>query len=203
MYTFICYPRCTTCKKAQAWLDAHQIPYTFRDISQENPTRKELAAWHKLSGLPLKRFFNTSGIKYREMNLSARLPDMAEKEQIALLSTDGMLVKRPLLRVSGADLMDGTPIFDIKPYLQSDCVPDARDGFSSAHSQDYLPVEIPPQWLEKVPTDKQEALLGILREDPRPAYQEEGRRYGFFFAGLEIFFVVEQGVLQVVEIKNA
>mgnify|MGYP002407762905 CR=1 FL=1 len=97
MYTFICYPRCTTCKKAQAWLDAHQIPYTFRDISQENPTRKELAAWHKLSGLPLKRFFNTSGIKYREMNLSARLPDMAEKEQIALLSTDGMLVKRPLL----------------------------------------------------------------------------------------------------------
>lgn len=122
---------------------------------------------------------------------------------VKLLGMEMSREEGPLLRVSGADLMDGTPIFDIKPYLQSDCVPDARDGFSSAHSQDYLPVEIPPQWLEKVPTDKQEALLGILREDPRPAYQEEGRRYGFFFAGLEIFFVVEQGVLRVVEIKNA
>ncbi len=106
MLLFICYPRCSTCKKAQAWLDAHHIPYTFRDISQENPTQKELKTWHKKSGLPLKRFFNTSGMKYRELELSAKLPSMPEEEQLALLSTDGMLVKRPLV-VGGDQVLVG------------------------------------------------------------------------------------------------
>ena len=105
MLTFICYPRCSTCKKAQAWLDSQKIPYTLRDISVDHPTEKELKAWHRLSGLPLKRFFNTSGMKYREMGLSKQLPDMPEEAQYALLATDGMLVKRPLLVSKGKVLV--------------------------------------------------------------------------------------------------
>ena len=94
---FVCYPKCSTCQKARRWLDEHQIPYTLRDIKEDNPTRDELAAWHQRSGLPLRRFFNTSGMLYRDLNLKDRLPDMGEDEQLDLLSTDGMLVKRPLL----------------------------------------------------------------------------------------------------------
>ncbi len=93
---FICYPRCSTCKKAQKWLDEHQIPYTLRDIKEDNPSEAELQAWRQDSGLPLKRFFNTSGQLYRAMELSKKLPDMPEAEQYTLLASDGMLVKRPL-----------------------------------------------------------------------------------------------------------
>ena len=94
---FVCYPKCSTCKKAQAWLDAHGIAYTVRDIKTQNPTLEELRQWHNLSGLPLKRFFNTSGQQYRALALKDKLPSMTEEEQFALLSTDGMLVKRPML----------------------------------------------------------------------------------------------------------
>lgn len=94
---FLCYPKCSTCKKAQDWLDQHQISYTLRDIKGENPTAVELKDWHSRSGLPLKRFFNTSGMQYRALELKDKLPNMSEEEQLALLSTDGMLVKRPML----------------------------------------------------------------------------------------------------------
>ena len=95
--TFICYPKCTTCRKARKWLDENQIEYAFRDIKTENPAFDELAAWHKLSGLPLKKFFNTSGLLYKSMELKNKLPAMCEDEMLRLLATDGMLVKRPLL----------------------------------------------------------------------------------------------------------
>ncbi len=94
---FICYPKCSTCKKAQAWLEAHQISFEERDIKTQNPTEEELRLWHQKSGLPLKRFFNTSGQLYRSMELSKKLPDMGEEEQFALLASDGMMVKRPIL----------------------------------------------------------------------------------------------------------
>lgn len=94
---FVCYPRCTTCKKAEKWLAENEVPVKVRDIKEENPTEQELRAWHKTSGLPLKRFFNTSGQKYRELELKDKLPAMSEDEQYALLATDGMLVKRPML----------------------------------------------------------------------------------------------------------
>lgn len=94
---FICYDRCTTCQKAKKWLDGQGVEYDTRPIKEQNPTAEELAAWQKSSGLSLRRFFNTSGMKYREMDLKNKLPDMTEEEMIALLSTDGMLVKRPLL----------------------------------------------------------------------------------------------------------
>ena len=97
MITFVCYPKCTTCQKAQKWLDAHQIAYALRDIKADNPTAEELAAWHRLSGLPLKKIFNTSGLLYRSLELKDKLPDMTEEEMLALLATDGMLVKRPIL----------------------------------------------------------------------------------------------------------
>ena len=95
--TFICYPKCTTCQKAQKWLDENGISYTFRDIKMEHPTYEELSAWHRRSGLPLKRFFNTSGLLYKSMGLKDKLPQMSEDEMLKLLATDGMLVKRPLL----------------------------------------------------------------------------------------------------------
>ena len=95
--TFICYPKCTTCQKAQKWLDENDISYTFRDIKTENPTYNELTAWHEHSGLPLKRFFNTSGLLYKSMGLKDKLPQMSEDEMLKLLAADGMLVKRPLL----------------------------------------------------------------------------------------------------------
>ena len=94
---FVEYPKCSTCKKAKAWLDAHGVAYADRHIVEDNPTADELAAWHAASGLPLRRFFNTSGMLYREMELSKKLPDMDEAAQYALLASDGMLVKRPLL----------------------------------------------------------------------------------------------------------
>lgn len=94
---FICYPKCTTCQKAQKWLDENGISYTFRDIKMENPTYNELAAWHEHSGLPLKKFFNTSGLLYKSMGLKDKLPQMSEDEMLKRLAADGMLVKRPLL----------------------------------------------------------------------------------------------------------
>ena len=94
---FVCYPNCSTCKKARAWLESQGIPFAERNIKTENPTREELAQWQKASGLPLKRFFNTSGQQYRALGLKEKLPAMAEEEQLELLSSDGMLVKRPLL----------------------------------------------------------------------------------------------------------
>ncbi len=97
MLKVYCYNRCTTCKKALKWLEDHGIEYTSVDIKGEHPDAKTLEGYYRLSGLPLKRFFNTSGIPYREMGLSERLPDLSEEEQLALLGTDGMLVKRPLV----------------------------------------------------------------------------------------------------------
>ena len=94
---FLCYPKCTTCQKAKAWLDAQGVSYTLRDIKLDNPTVDELKAWHQASGLPLKKFFNTSGLQYKALNLKDKLPAMTEEEQFALLATDGMLVKRPIL----------------------------------------------------------------------------------------------------------
>lgn len=93
---FICYPKCTTCKKAQKWLDENGVKYTLRNIKEENPTAQELRVWHKLSGTELKKFFNTSGLLYKSMELKTKLPEMSEEEMYTLLATDGMLVKRPL-----------------------------------------------------------------------------------------------------------
>lgn len=94
---FIEYPKCSTCKKAKAWLEEREIPFDDRHIVEENPTEEELTEWIGRSGLPLKRFFNTSGLKYKELQLKDKLPEMTPEEQIRLLATDGMLVKRPLL----------------------------------------------------------------------------------------------------------
>ena len=94
---FLCYPKCTTCQKAKKWLDDHQIAYDLRDIKLDNPTAEELTAWHERSGLPLKKFFNTSGLLYKSMGLKEKLPTMGEEEMLQLLATDGMLVKRPIL----------------------------------------------------------------------------------------------------------
>lgn len=94
---FLCYPKCSTCQRAKAYLDQKGISYTLRDIREENPTQEELQSWYARSGLPLKRFFNTSGLSYKALNLKERLAGMSEAEQLALLATDGMLVKRPLL----------------------------------------------------------------------------------------------------------
>ena len=96
MLKFICYPKCTTCQKARKWLDENNIEYEFRDIKIENPSLEELTAWYKLSGLPLRKFFNTSGLLYKSMELKTKLPTMTDEEMLALLATDGMLVKRPL-----------------------------------------------------------------------------------------------------------
>lgn len=91
------YPKCTTCQKAKKWLEEKGVAFADRNIKTENPTREELAEWYQRSGLPLKRFFNTSGLLYKELALKDRLPAMSEEEQLDLLATDGMLVKRPLL----------------------------------------------------------------------------------------------------------
>ena len=95
--TFLCYPKCSTCKKAQNWLTDNEIPFDLRDIKLENPTAEELRAWHSRSGLPLKKFFNTSGLQYKALALKDKLPTMTEDEMFDLLATDGMLVKRPML----------------------------------------------------------------------------------------------------------
>lgn len=94
---FIEYPKCTTCQKAKKWLDDNKIEYTDRHIKEDNPTYDELKAWYEKSGLPLKRFFNTSGMLYKSMSLKDKLPTMTEEEQLRLLATDGMLVKRPII----------------------------------------------------------------------------------------------------------
>lgn len=97
----LCYPKCTTCQKALAWLDAHGLSYEIRNIKEQNPTEEELRAWHAKSGLPLRRFFNTSGLLYKGFGLKEKLPTMPEDEQLALLAQHGMLVRRPLLVTDG------------------------------------------------------------------------------------------------------
>ena len=97
MLKFICYPKCTTCQKAKKWLDDNKIEYELRDIKLNNPTLEELAEWYKKSGLPLKKFFNTSGLLYKSLSLKTKLPTMTESEMLSLLASDGMLVKRPIL----------------------------------------------------------------------------------------------------------
>ena len=97
MLRFICYPKCTTCQRAKKWLDDNNIEYELRDIKLDNPTLKELTEWYKNSGLLLKKFFNTSGLLYKSLDLKNKLPEMSESEMLQLLATDGMLVKRPLL----------------------------------------------------------------------------------------------------------
>jgi len=105
-YIFLCHPTCTTCQKAREWLAQHKISYEERDIRADNPKAQELADWLERSGLPIHRFFNTSGQRYRELGLTAKLPDMTPEEQIALLATDGMLVRRPIL-VAGSLVLVG------------------------------------------------------------------------------------------------
>ncbi|MEG1880089.1 MAG: arsenate reductase family protein [Oscillospiraceae bacterium] len=97
MLNFICYPKCSTCKKAEKWLNDNNISYTLRDIKENNPTYEELKVWHEKSKMPIKRFFNTSGLLYKSMQLKDKLLQMSEDEQLKLLSTDGMLVKRPII----------------------------------------------------------------------------------------------------------
>ena len=97
MITFICYPKCTTCQKSKKWLDDNKIEYELRDIKLDRPTLEELTEWYKQSGLPLKKFFNTSGLLYKSLDLKTKLPTMTDDEMLKLLASDGMLVKRPLL----------------------------------------------------------------------------------------------------------
>lgn len=97
MLKFICYPKCTTCQRAKKWLDDNKQEYELRDIKLDNPTLDELTEWYRKSGLPLKRFFNTSGLLYKSLDLKNKLPEMSEDEMLKLLATDGMLVRRPLL----------------------------------------------------------------------------------------------------------
>ena len=97
MIKFICYPKCTTCQRAKKWLDDNGVEYELRDIKLDNPSLDELTKWYNKSGLPIKRFFNTSGLLYKSLGLKDKLPEMSEQEALKLLSTDGMLVKRPLL----------------------------------------------------------------------------------------------------------
>ncbi len=105
---FVEYPKCSTCQKAKKWLDEHNVKYTDRHIVEDNPTYEELKKWYERSGLPLKKFFNTSGMLYREMELSKKLTDMSEDEQLKLLASNGMLVKRPLI------VMDDTVLTGFK-----------------------------------------------------------------------------------------
>lgn len=93
----LCYPKCSTCRRAETWLAGRGVSYAYRDIKENNPTEEELRRWHRESGLPLKRFFNTSGLQYKALGLKDKLPSMTEEEQFALLASDGMLVKRPIL----------------------------------------------------------------------------------------------------------
>ena len=102
---FLCYPKCTTCQKAKKWLDANGVAYTERHIKDDHPAVGELKTWQKQSGLPLRKFFNTSGLQYKAMQLKDRLPTMSEEEQLELLASDGMLVKRPILIGDGIVLV--------------------------------------------------------------------------------------------------
>ena len=103
---FICYPKCSTCKKAQKWLSDNGFDYEMRDIKENNPTHEELEEWHRINGLPLRKFFNTSGLLYRELGLKDKLASMSDEEQLELLASDGMLVKRPIL-VDGKTILIG------------------------------------------------------------------------------------------------
>ena len=103
---FICYPKCSTCQNARKWLEANHLEFTERHIVEENPSYEELKEWYAESGLPLKKFFNTSGMLYKEMQLKDKLPTMSEEEQLKLLATNGMLVKRPLI-VNGNIILTG------------------------------------------------------------------------------------------------
>lgn len=111
---FICYPKCTTCQKARKWLEAQQMDFEQRDIKEEQPTEEELRQWIRISGQPVRKFFNTSGLKYKELKLKDKLPEMSEEEQIALLATDGMLVKRPILIVDGEGGQPGRVLVGFK-----------------------------------------------------------------------------------------
>ena len=111
MVKFICYPRCITCQNARKWLESNGIEYELRDIKLEPLTREELCEWYRASGLPLKRFFNTSGLLYKSLELKDKLPDMSEDEMLTLLSSDGMLVKRPLL-IDGSTVLVGFKMAD-------------------------------------------------------------------------------------------
>ena len=104
---FLEYPPCSTCQKAKKWLDGHGVAYTARHIKQNNPTYEELKAWYETSGLPLKKFFNTSGLVYKNLGLKDKLPTMTEEELLQLLSTDGMLVKRPLVVTDDGKILTG------------------------------------------------------------------------------------------------
>ena len=106
MIKFICYPRCSTCQRARKWLDDNGIEYEFRDIKLECPSLAELSEWYRASGLPLKKFFNTSGLLYRSLELKDKLPKMSEDEMLSLLSSDGMLVKRPII-IDGETVLVG------------------------------------------------------------------------------------------------
>ena len=114
----ICYPKCSTCQKAKKWLDGKDIAYTERNIAEENPTYEELKEWYEKSGLPLKKFFNTSGLLYKSMQLKDKLPEMSEEEQLKLLATDGMLVKRPIL-VGKDKVLVGAKEKEWEEYLKS------------------------------------------------------------------------------------
>ena len=120
---FVEYPPCSTCQKAKKWLDEHGISYTHRHIKLENPALEELQTWHRESGLPLKRFFNTSGMRYKELGLKDRLPTMTEQEQYELLSSDGMLVKRPLLLGAGFVLTGFREAEWVQALEEAGCLP--------------------------------------------------------------------------------
>ena len=107
MILFVEYPKCSTCQRAKKWLDSNNVEYTDRHIVKQNPTYEELKEWHKRSGLSLKKFFNTSGMLYRSLELKDKLPNMSEEEQYRMLATDGMLVKRPLIVTDNGDVLTG------------------------------------------------------------------------------------------------
>lgn len=128
---FLHYPKCTTCQRARKWLDGQGAAYEARDIKEDNPTLEELTAWYRRSGLPLKKFFNTSGLQYRALSLKDRLPEMSEDEQLALLASDGMLVKRPLL-VTGETAIPGFREAEWQEALQRGALSRARPAGGSA-----------------------------------------------------------------------
>ena len=128
---FLHYPKCTTCQRARKWLDGQGAAYEARDIKEDNPTLEELTAWYRRSGLPLKKFFNTSGLQYRALGLKDRLPEMSEDEQLALLATDGMLVKRPLL-VTEEKAIPGFREAEWQEALQRGALSRARPAGGSA-----------------------------------------------------------------------
>ena len=104
---FLCYPKCTTCQKAKKWLDENNISYELRDIKEANPSYEELKKWYEMSGVELKKFFNTSGLLYKSMELKNKLPAMSDEEKLQLLATDGMIVKRPLVVTDDGNVLLG------------------------------------------------------------------------------------------------